>query len=79
MKRLSLLIGIALGIVIGSMIGREPYEKLQDTVRSLGGRPEVRNVKTSVVNAASDISDTAVEAIDDASESIQRKMSSAAS
>jgi hypothetical protein len=79
MRRTWLLVGVALGIVIGSSMGREPYEKLESAVRRLGRRPETRRVKHSLFNAASDISDTTADTITQASEKVQEKLSSAAS
>jgi hypothetical protein len=79
MRRTWLLVGVALGIVIGSSMGREPYEKLESTIRSLGSRPETRRVKNSLISAASDISDTTADTITQASEKVQEKLSSATS
>ncbi len=79
MKRTWLLVGVALGILIGSSMGREPYEKLESTLRNLGSRPETRRVKNSLLNAASDISDTTADTITQASEKVQEKLSSATS
>jgi hypothetical protein len=77
MRRTWLLVGVAVGIVIGSSMGREPYEKLESTVRSLGSRAETRRVKNSLISAASDISDTTADTITQASEKVQEKLSSA--
>jgi hypothetical protein len=79
MKRVWLLAGIVLGFVVGSSMGREPYERLQGTVRSLGRRPETRKVKDSLINAASDISDTTADSITQAKDKVQAKVSSAVS
>jgi hypothetical protein len=79
MKRIWLLIGVALGIVIGSSMGREPYEKLGSIVRRVGSRPKTRRVKNSLFSAASDISDTTADTITQASEKVQDKLLSATS
>lgn len=79
MKRTWLLMGVALGIVIGSGMGRGPYEKVESIVRRLGRRPETRMVKNSLLIAVSDISDTTAETITQASEKVQEKLSSASS
>lgn len=79
MKRVCFLAGIVLGFVVGSSMGREPYERLQVTVRSLGRRPETRKVKDSLINAASDISDTTADSITQAKDKVQAKVSSAVS
>jgi hypothetical protein len=77
-KRTWLLVGVAVGIVLGASMGRGPYEKLERAVRRLGSRPETRRVKNSLFNAASDISDTTADTITQASEKVQEKISSAA-
>jgi hypothetical protein len=77
MKRVWLLAGIVLGFVVGSSMGREPYERLQGTVRSLGRRPETRKVKDNLINAASDSSDTTADSITQAKDKVQAKVSSA--
>lgn len=82
-KRTWLFMGVALGIVIGSRMGRGPYEKVESIVRRLGSQLETRMVKNSLLNAASDISDTTAVTITQASEKVrekvQEKVSSASS
>lgn len=78
-KRIWLLAGIAVGFVVGSSMGRGPYERLQAAVRRLGRRPEARKVKDSLVNAASDISDTTAASITQAKDKVQATVSSAVS
>ena len=77
MKRTCLLIGVALGIVVGSSMGRKPYEKLESIVSILRSQPEARRVKNSLFSAASDISDTAANSITQAAENVSEKLSSA--
>jgi hypothetical protein len=77
MKRVWFLAGIVVGFVVGSSMGREPYERLHGTVRSLGRRPETRKVKDSLINAAGDISDTTADSITQAKDEVQAKVSSA--
>jgi hypothetical protein len=79
MKRVWLLAGIVVGFVVGSSMGREAYERLQGTVRSLGRRPETRMVMDSLISAASDISDTTADSITQAKDKVQAKVSSAVS
>jgi hypothetical protein len=50
MKKLLVLLGIGVGIVAGSRLGRGPYEKLRGKARGVGKRPEV----SKVVDAVSD-------------------------
>lgn len=76
MKRLWLFVGIAVGFVIGSSMGRQPYEQLQTTVRSIGRRPETRKVKQSLLDAADGISDSAAENITRTKEKVEATLSS---
>lgn len=50
MKKLILLVGIALGFVFGSKMGREPYERIEGKVRQLADRAEVEHA-VEVVSA----------------------------
>jgi NAD(P)H-dependent FMN reductase len=79
MKRMWFLVGIVTGIIIGSGMGRGPYEKVQNSLRALGDRPEARKVRDSLHTAATDISDTAAESIIEGKEKVQAKMESAVS
>jgi hypothetical protein len=58
MKKLLLLVGAALGFVLGSKMGREPYERLEAQVRRLAGRPEVQDALDSVAGKAADLTHT---------------------
>jgi hypothetical protein len=57
MKKLFLLVGVALGFVLGSRMGREPYERLEAQVRKLAGRPEVKGAMPAVSDKAADRTD----------------------
>lgn len=76
MRRFWLLVGLAAGFVIGSSMGREPYEQLQSTVRSIGRRPEARKVKQSLHDAADEISDTAADSITRTTDKVEATLSS---
>lgn len=76
MKRLWLLVGLAVGFVIGSSMGREPYEQLRSIVRSIGRRPETRKVKQSLLDAADEISDTAADSITRTKDRVEATLSS---
>jgi hypothetical protein len=75
MKRIFLLAGIAIGIVTGSKLGRQPYEWVQKNLRTIGARPEVRRVKETMAGAASDLGDTAVERIEEVRGKVHAEMS----
>jgi hypothetical protein len=58
MKKLSLFVGAAIGFVLGSRMGREPYERLEAQVRQLAGRPEVKGAMDAVSDKAAELTDT---------------------
>jgi hypothetical protein len=58
MKKLLLLVGAVVGFVLGSKMGREPYERLAAEIRKLTGRPEVEGAVAAVSDRASDLTDT---------------------
>jgi hypothetical protein len=62
MKKLALLVGIAIGFVLGSKQGRGPYERLEAQVRQLAGRPAVQQTVDAVSDKAADLTDTLADA-----------------
>ena len=58
MKKLLLLVGVAVGFVLGSKMGREPYERMEAQLRQLAGRPEVKDAVDAVSDKAADLTDT---------------------
>ena len=75
LKRLWLIAGFAVGFVIGSSMGRDPYEHLQSTVRSIGRRPEARKVSQTLLDAADEISDTAADNITRTKDKVEAALS----
>ena len=59
MKKLSLLVGLAIGFVLGSNQGHEPYGRLEAQVRKLAGRPEIKGAIDAVSDKAADLADPA--------------------
>jgi hypothetical protein len=43
-KKLSFLLGLGVGFLMGSRAGSDPYQQLEARVRSAARRPEVRDV-----------------------------------
>ena len=72
MKKIALLLGGIAGFLLGSYVGRGPYERVQARVRQLRGRPEVQRVADQVTESAEQLGDvasgTASKAADRASE-----------
>ena len=52
MKKLSFLLGLGIGFLVGSRAGSGPYQRLEETVRSAARRPEVRDVVDKTKEAA---------------------------
>ena len=59
MKKLSLLMGVAVGFVLGSRAGHAPYERLEAQIRQLAGRPEVKGAVDAAFDKATDLTDQA--------------------
>jgi hypothetical protein len=71
MKKLTFLVGLAIGFVLGSRMGRGPYEQLEGAARQAINHPKVQNTLQSAAESAESVRDAAFdatsEAIDDAS------------
>jgi hypothetical protein len=65
MKKLWLLVGAAIGFVLGSRAGRAPYERLESKAREVAGRPDVKHAVDAASEKVSDLTDTAVSAAGD--------------
>ncbi|MCS6710791.1 hypothetical protein JSY14_01670 [Brachybacterium sp. EF45031] len=65
MKKVILFIGLAVGFVLGSKMGREPYEKIESAVRGVAEDPTVRakadEAKQKATQLAQDAAATAKE------------------
>jgi hypothetical protein len=60
MKKLVFLIGVAVGFLLGSKAGTGPYEELETKVRTIMGRPEVREIVETTKEAAKEQATEAV-------------------
>ena len=72
MKKLSLLIGIGIGYVLGAAAGRERYEQIRSGARKVAGNPTVQSAATRAQETVSAQAPHVAEAVKD-------KVSSAAS
>lgn len=65
MKKLIFLIGLGIGFVLGSKVGREPYEKLEATARGYVEDPRVQEkvgqARDTATRVAKDAADTVKE------------------
>jgi hypothetical protein len=59
-KKVWLLLGIAIGFVLGSRAGRAPYERLRQSAQDLSGRPEVKDTVASVTTSVTQVKDQVV-------------------
>ena len=63
--------GVGIGFVLGSRAGRRPYERLEERIREVSGRDDVRAAAESASSLVADLKEkavnTAAEKIDDAS------------
>lgn len=66
MKRFLFISGLAIGFVVGSRMGRGPYESLERTARQIAEDPEVQR-------KAAQARDTAGKAAHDAAETVKDK------
>lgn len=65
MKKVYLLIGGAVGFVLGSRAGRGPYEQLEAKVRKTANRPEVQSAVDQAKSTAMDQAAGAAKTIGD--------------
>ena len=54
MKKLVFLLGVAVGFLIGSKIGHEPYAQVEKKMRELAALPEVQDAMNKAKGAASE-------------------------
>ncbi|GAB2548315.1 hypothetical protein [Brachybacterium huguangmaarense] len=82
MKRLIFLVGLAAGFVLGSRMGRGPYEKLEATAHKVAEDPRVQEkagqARDVAVKAAVDVSETVKDAAPDLAASAKEKVGDAA-
>jgi hypothetical protein len=72
MKKITFLLGMGVGFVLGSRVGRGPYEQLEGAARQVMNQPKVQSTLQSAAESAESVRDAALDAtkgaIDDASE-----------
>jgi hypothetical protein len=52
MRKVTFLVGAGVGFVLGSRVGRGPYQQLEAKVRNVAGRPEVQDAVDRAKGAA---------------------------
>lgn len=81
MKKFVFLAGIAIGVVIGSKLGRGPYESLERTAKQVANDPEVQRraeqAKEAAGKAAQDAAETVKEKAPEVASSVQSAVAQA--
>jgi hypothetical protein len=62
-KKLTLLVGIGAGYVLGAKAGKERYQQIKNMAVDLRGRPEVQQATQTLQSTASDLTSKAKEAV----------------
>ncbi|NUK00473.1 YtxH domain-containing protein [Streptomyces lunaelactis] len=63
--KLTFVIGLALGYVIGTRAGRERYEQLKKSARQFSQNPAVRNAAESAAQSSREVAGKAFHAVSD--------------
>ena len=72
-KKLTLLVGVGAGYVLGSKAGRQRYDGIVAQVQKLTGTPQAQKVSDTLHQAAGDLADKATTAAVTATESVKDK------
>lgn len=82
MKKFIFLAGLAAGFVLGSRMGRGPYESLESTARQVAGDPEVQRraaqARETAGKVAHDAADTVKQKAPEVASNVQGAVSGAA-
>ena len=74
MKKLLLVVGAVIGFVLGSRVGRRPYEQIETKVKGLTGRSSIHDAVSSTkeaVHTALDAATTSIgQKVDDAAQHV---------
>ena len=65
MKKLTLLIGIGIGYVLGSRAGRERYEQIRTGAQKVASSPTVQSAATKVQETVADKAPAVADAVRD--------------
>ncbi|MFF8280939.1 YtxH domain-containing protein [Streptomyces lateritius] len=63
--KLTFVVGVALGYVIGTRAGRERYEQIKKSARELSQNPAVRNAAESAAQTGREVAGKALHAVSD--------------
>jgi hypothetical protein len=74
-KKLTLAAAAGAGYVLGAKAGKERYAQIESKFREIAGMPAVQNATTTVKATASDVADTAKQAVNEKVEAASDKAS----
>jgi hypothetical protein len=63
--KLTFVVGLTIGYVIGTRAGRERYEQLKKSARRFSQNPAVRNAAESAAQSGREVADKAFQAVSD--------------
>ncbi len=69
-KKLTLLVGVGAGYVLGAKAGTQRYEQIMGKVNELMGKPAVQNATDSLASSAGQLADKAKSTVNDKVESV---------
>lgn len=69
-KKLTLLVGVGAGYVLGAKAGTQRYEQIMGKVNELMGKPAVQNATDSLASSAGQFADKAKSTVNDKVESV---------
>lgn len=64
-KKLTLLVGVGAGYVLGAKAGQERYQQIKTKVNELRGTPQVTQATEALHSVASDLADKAKDTVTD--------------
>ncbi|HSZ37763.1 MAG TPA: hypothetical protein VK773_11790 [Acidimicrobiales bacterium] len=72
MKKLTFMIGAATGFIVGSCMGRGPYDKLEGAARQVVNHPKVQTMLHSAADSAESVRDATLDATTDAIDDVSQ-------
>lgn len=70
MRKLTFVLGLATGFVLGSRTGRGPYEQLENAVRQAVNQPKVQETLQSASDSAQSVRNKTLDAASDAMDEV---------
>jgi hypothetical protein len=77
-KKLTLLVGVGAGYVLGAKAGTQRYDQIMGKVNELMGKPAVKDATSSLSSSATQLADKAKSTLNDKVDSVRGSTASAA-